>query len=85
MVGAYRPKATAPGAIPSLVLGILSLFICGIIFGALAIHYGLKAMRTVDSMPQSYDGKGLAIAGTVLGAVGVLSALAIIGFVFISR
>lgn len=71
--GVYRgPKRTAPGATASLVFGILGLFICGIIFGILAITKSNEARRAIARNPR-YKGEGLAIAGMVLGIIALLA------------
>ena len=78
------PAATASGgtngmAIASLVLGILWLYWIGSI---LALIFGYIALGQIKRNPQQ-QGKGMAIAGVVLGWVGV--ALIVIGLtVFVS-
>lgn len=69
--GVYRgPTTTAPGASASLVFGILAFFICGIIFGILAITKSNEAMKHIQRDPR-YTGKGMAVAGRVLGIVAL--------------
>lgn len=69
--GVYRgPKTTAPGAVASLVFGILGLFICGIIFGAVAISKADAAKKAIAANP-AYEGAGYATAGRILGIVSV--------------
>jgi hypothetical protein len=64
----------------SLVLGILSLLlICcfgGFYFGIAAVIVGFIGMNNANNNPSVYGGKGLAIAGMILG--GVSFALAVI-------
>ena len=55
-------------AIASLVLGILWLFGFG---SLLALIFGLVALGQINKTGQ--EGKGLAIAGSILGAIGVLA------------
>lgn len=70
--GVYRGrKTTAPGATASLVYGILSIFICGIIFGLLAIQKSNEAKAAMDRDP-SYEGEGLATAGKIIGIIGLV-------------
>jgi len=61
----------------SKILGVLSIFVLGLILGPLAIYYGSKA-RALD------ERKGL--AGIVLGAVGLILwlALAVVSILIIS-
>ncbi len=74
----YTPYATAPGtngmAIASLVLGILWLYWIGSI---LALIFGYVALGQLKQRPQA--GRGMAIAGIVLGWVGV--ALLVVGII----
>lgn len=63
-------QKTNPLAIVSLVLGIL----CCLPFSIGAIITGLIAMKQIDADP-TQTGKGLAIAGTVLGGLGILIGL----------
>ncbi len=65
------PKSTAPGATAALVYGILALFICGIIFGLLAIGKAREAKRAIERDPR-YGGGGMATAGMVLGSIAIV-------------
>ena len=68
---------TNPLAIASLVLGILWLWWVGSI---LAVIFGHIALSQIKKRPagESDSGRGIAIAGVVLGWVGVTSAVAFI-------
>lgn len=75
----YQParRATTNGfAVASLVLGIAVL--CTGIFGAiLAVIFGNVALGRIDAAQGAEKGRGLAIAGIVLGWIGIaLTALA---------
>ncbi len=76
----YSQDQTLP--IISLVLGVLCfLTICcygGIPLGLGAIITGYLGMKNADQNPQKYGGKGLAVGGLILGAIGLVS-----GFIFI--
>jgi hypothetical protein len=61
-------------AIASLVLGILWLYWVGSI---LALIFGYRARRQIDESNGAQGGRGLAIAGIVLGWIGV--ALLVLG------
>ena len=54
-------------SIVSLVSGIVSLFVFGFILGAVAIVTGRLAMNNPE-----LQNRGMAIAGTVLGAAGII-------------
>lgn len=70
----YAKDHTLP--IVSLVLGILAAFlVCcygGIWLGVPAAIVGYLGMKNADSDPGRYDGRGMAIAGMVLGVVTFL-------------
>lgn len=80
----FQPPVAAIGqdktlAIVSLVCGILSIVCCGAIAGIPAIITGYMAKNNVDSNPNQYTGRGMALAGMILGGVSlVFSALYII-------
>ncbi|HQU83355.1 MAG TPA: DUF4190 domain-containing protein [Pyrinomonadaceae bacterium] len=68
--------------IVSLVLGVLSLFlICcygGFWLGIPAMVVGYLGMTNADKDPNRYTGKGMAIAGMIIGGVSLLAAIGII-------
>ena len=74
----YQParRATNGFAVASLVLGIAVL--CTGSFGAiLAVIFGNVALGRIDAAQGAEKGRGLAIAGIVLGWIGIaLTALA---------
>ena len=59
-------------SIVSLVSGIVSLFLFGYILGAVAIVTGRLAMKNPE-----LKNRGMAIAGTILGAVGIVLLIAL--------
>lgn len=72
--GVYRgPTQTAPGAVASLVFGLLGIFVCGIgiIFGLVAIQKADEAKTAIAADP-SLTGGGMASAGKVLGIVALV-------------
>jgi len=66
----------------SLVLGILSvLLICcygGFYFGIAAIIVGFIGMNNAKNNPSVYSGKGLSLAGMIMGGISFAAALIII-------
>lgn len=72
-----EPAATAAAtrtsgkAIASLVLGIVSLFLFGIIAGPLAVIFGVLARKEIDA-DSSIGGRGLATVGLTLGIIGIV-------------
>jgi hypothetical protein len=63
----------------AMILGILSLaLVCcfgGIWLGLPAAILGFLGLRNIDRDPNRYSGRGMAIAGMVLGVVSFLSSL----------
>jgi Domain of unknown function (DUF4190) len=69
----YGSNQTLP--VISLVLGILSIFVCcygGIPFGIPALITGYLGMNNANSNPSQYSGKNLAVAGMITGGIGLL-------------
>ena len=68
--------------IVSLVLGILSLLlICcygGFYFGLAAMIIGFIGMNNANKNPQAYGGKGLALAGLILGGVSFIGTILLV-------
>jgi len=60
----------APLSVPSLVLGLIGLFISPL--AILAIIFGAVALGKINNDP-SLKGKGMAVAGLVLGIVEIAS------------
>jgi len=64
----YAPARTNGLAVASLVLGIL--FVCGI-GSILALVFGYQAKSQIDRSGGMEGGRGMAVAGIVLGWVGL--------------
>ncbi|HEY0426534.1 MAG TPA: DUF4190 domain-containing protein [Pyrinomonadaceae bacterium] len=73
----------------SLIMGILSLlFTCwcgGFYFGVAALITGYIGFNNVNKNSQVYGGKGMAIAGLILGAVSLLVAVLFVLFAIIGN
>jgi hypothetical protein len=85
-VGPLPPRTSTPGAVPrtsslaaaGLVFGILSFVCCPkLLFGTLGLVFSLTGLTQINRHPGVYEGRGLAIAGTVLSGVSLLLALAV--------
>lgn len=63
---------TSGKAVGSLVCGILSFFICGVILGVVAIVLGKNAKEEIAASGGSIGGQGLATAGQILGAIAMV-------------
>jgi hypothetical protein len=71
---------TSPNAIVALVLGIIALTGCGLA-GIPAVVLGYRARREIRESAGQQEGDGLALAGVVLGWIGVaLTAVLVVGF-----
>ena len=84
----HGPQINAPGAVASLVLGIIATvigtFFCGVVFGPLAIWQASTARRAIQSDPM-YGGGGMATAGMVLGIIGLVLNVMLMGIGFLGR
>lgn len=70
--GVYRgPPMTAPGAVASLVCGIIGLLLCGVVLGPIAIAQASSARRAIAMDPR-LSGGGMATAGLVLGILDLV-------------
>ncbi|HEU4731460.1 MAG TPA: DUF4190 domain-containing protein [Kofleriaceae bacterium] len=67
----HGPKTNAPGAVSSLVCGIIGLVFCQIILGPVAIIQANSAKRAMAADP-TLGGEGLATAGMVMGIVDLV-------------
>jgi hypothetical protein len=78
---------SAPGAVASLVCGILSIpTLCfGIVLGIIAIAQGSAARRALAMNPGAYSGGGMATAGTVTGIIGLCFGCLYLFAVMLSR
>ena len=84
-----REESTAPPAsasmngyaIASFVLGIVGIFVFPLVGSILALIFGYIARNEIDGSAGTQTGRGLAVAGIVLGWVGV--ALAVVLFVVV--
>lgn len=77
------PGVTPPLAIVSLVLGVVAIVMVftfflaplAAVFGGVAIGLGIPPLRKGRTPPVSSAGRGLAVAGIVTGAIGVVIGL----------
>jgi hypothetical protein len=77
-------KQNSTLAIISLVCGILGLTVCcgSFIVSLVAIVLGFMARGKANSDPANYGGAGLALAGIITGALGLIGSLAVIALYF---
>jgi hypothetical protein len=78
-------RQTPPFAVVSLVTGILGILTgwtcCCFPFPLLAIVFGHLALLQINRKPDVQEGRGLAVAGLIMGYFGLLVSI-IIGLVF---
>jgi len=55
------------------IIGLLGLCTCGagFLFSPFALGYGLASRRAIREHPEQWGGDGIALAGVILGAIGV--------------
>ena len=84
--GYYPPVATSGLAIASLVCGILAVVSCyfGGLTGIPAVICGHLALSKIPQSPVPISGRGMAIAGLVMGYLGILFSLAVVVIIFIA-
>jgi hypothetical protein len=75
-------RATNSFALWGMIFGILALVCCcpKILFGALGLIFSLVGLSQINERPDLYEGRGYAIAGIVLSAIGLALALSFILF-----
>jgi hypothetical protein len=66
-------------ALWSMILGILSLFCCGVLTGIAAIVLSQQAKKEIAASGGMQTGSGQAQAGFVLGIIGI--ALTVVGLI----
>jgi hypothetical protein len=71
-------------AIGSLVCAVVGLFICGILLEPIAIVLGFVARNRIRESNGALKGEGLALAGIIVGIVGLVLAV-VFFFVLLSN
>lgn len=80
-VPGYGAPQTSQKAIWALVLGVVSLFCCGLVTGIVAIVLGKQAGDEINRSGGMLTGAGMAKAGMILGIIGLgVSVLLIVLF-----
>jgi hypothetical protein len=69
------PRGTSGFAIAALVLGILWIWGLG---SVLALIFGFIGKNQIDTSRGQLGGRGMAIAGIVLGILGIIGAIVLI-------
>jgi hypothetical protein len=96
----FMMQVNHPTAVPAMVLGIISLavtcigiftvYCCGIfafpglVCGIIAVILGFKAKKAIDAEPHKFKGRGMALAGLIMGFIGAgLALLSEILYIFV--
>ena len=80
--GQPQPQQESNGkAVTAMVLGICGLLVCPVILSIVALILGYQAKGEIDRSGGRQSGRGMAVAGIVLGWIGV--ALGVLGIIFI--
>jgi hypothetical protein len=66
-----EPKGPVKEATEALVYALIGLFICGIVFGPIAISKGSTALKKINEDPDR-GGRGKATAGIVIGIIDIV-------------
>jgi hypothetical protein len=70
--GGYQPSPPTPGnAIASLILGIVSIFLCPIITAVIGLILGYGAKREIDASGGRLGGRGVALGGIITSWIGL--------------
>jgi hypothetical protein len=79
MTGSHL-RATNSFAVWGMIFGILAIVCCcpKLLFGALGLIFSLVGLSQINERPDLYEGRGYAIAGIVLSALGLLIALSLV-------
>ena len=76
----YTGPREHPQGVTILVLGILSLAVCGLI-GPVAWVMGSSALTEIDANPSAYTNRSTVQAGKICGIIGtVIMGLSVLGF-----
>ena len=70
-------KTNAPGAVASLVCGIISIVLCwvpivGLVLGIIAIVAAGKAKGAAQANPEKFEMGGVRVGGFVCGIIGTV-------------
>jgi hypothetical protein len=67
----WQPQRSSGEATASLILGICGFLVCPLICHVLAVVFGYRAKREIDASNGTIGGRGLAVAGIILGWIGI--------------
>lgn len=70
-VGYVQPQRTSSMATVSMITGILSVTICGLIAGIVAVITGFQAKKEIAASGGTIGGSGQAQAGIIMGFISI--------------
>lgn len=79
---AAEPDRTDGRAVAAFAFAISGLFALPVLGAILGIVLGLSARRRIDRSPEPLGGRNLAVAGIVLGCVGLGAAVVLLAVYF---
>lgn len=65
-------------ALLSMLFGITGLFIAAIVFGLMALIFGIVSLMKISANPREFGGRGMALAGIIIGLLDVALFLLIV-------
>jgi len=75
------PVATSRWSIAALICGIVGLVpVCGTPFAVAAVVCGIVGMVNVHDQPQQLKGRGMGLAGLILGIIGLIGCCGCLSF-----
>lgn len=77
----YPTVKTNELAVASFILGIISLALCCVILGPVALILGIIAKNQIKESGGFQKGEGMALVGIILGSIALL--IFIVGWIFI--
>jgi len=77
-----RERKRSGLAVASLVCSLVGVLLFGVVLGLLGIIFGGVAISKVKQNPQAYAGKGMAVAGLIIGIVDMVLGVFWIMWVF---
>ena len=72
-----HPLKNSPLAVAGFVCSLLGLMCCGPLFSTLGLIFSIVGLNEIKRNPRQFTGHSLAVAGIVLGILGVLLFLAL--------
>jgi len=74
----YSQAKTEGLSLASFLESLLGLLIAGIIFGPIAIIFGIIGLVKINKNPEKWKGRGWAIAGIIIGFVDIIAVIIIL-------